>query len=135
MTELYVIRQSQTTDATLGDFYWEDQRLYYTCEPLQRDVKIMGSTAIPLGRYPVVMSFSPHFGKDMPHINNIPNFSDVMIHNGNAPKDTEGCILIGLTRMADGVGNSVAALNDFIPRLNGALLNGLVWVTVSNNIT
>jgi hypothetical protein len=132
ITELLVSREKETADATLGRFYWGNTYFYRTCEPLQRAVKIMDQTAIPEGRYQILMQFSPHFGKDMPHLQNVPDFSDIMIHNGNTVADTHACILIGLTPYVDGVGSSVAALNDFMPRLEQALLNGEVYVTIKS---
>lgn len=132
VTELLVNREKQTDDATLGQFYWQETFLYYSCEPLQRAVKIMGETAIPCGRYQILMQFSPHFGKEMPHLQDVPDFIGVMIHPFNFPTESEGCIGIGLIPFTDGVGDSKAAFNDFVPRLEQALLNGEVWVTIKS---
>lgn len=67
-----------------------------TLEPTVRDKKIFGTTAIPDGTYKIKMSPSMKFRKDMPFLIDVPNFKGVMIHPGNAVKDTQGCILVGI---------------------------------------
>lgn len=136
-TELLVDRilENIQAEATLGRFYWGSQALYATVEDLQRSVKIWGKTAIPTGRYKAELAYSPHFGRDMPHLRGVPNYEGVLIHWGNTSADTDGCIIIGLDPTAVGVANSKAAFSNFMPRFNAALLEGEVWITVRNSIT
>lgn len=134
MTELLLNREKQTADATLGRFFFANECLYFTCEDLQRKEKVWGKTAIPCGRYQILMQPSPHFGRDMPNLQDVPNYEGVLIHWGNTSEDTDGCILIGLERADDGVLESKAAFNNFLPRLEAALLNGDVWITVESAI-
>lgn len=133
MIELYVNRESETDDATLGRFLWEENVLYYTLEPLQRAVKIWGKTAIPCGRYQILMQYSPKFSKEMPHLQNVPDFTDIMVHPLNFVKDTEGCIGIGLAKGNDDILQSQAAFADFMPRLETALLTSEVWITIASD--
>ena len=52
-------------------------------------------TAIPTGRYEVTLTYSPHFHRTLPLLNNVPGYSGVRIHPGNTAADTDGCILVG----------------------------------------
>lgn len=66
--------------------------------------KIYGKTAIPTGTYRVYMDVSPKF-KDrywskkylgmVPRLTNVKGFDGILIHPGNKPEDTLGCILVG----------------------------------------
>ena len=74
----------------------------YFCDTLEphaidwrREEKIAGKTAIPTGRYRVVMSYSKTYKRRMPYLLNVPHFTGIMIHTGNSPDDTRGCILVG----------------------------------------
>lgn len=86
--------------------------------------KVKGTTAIPIGRYRLVLEDSPKFGKDTLTILDVPAFDYIRIHGGNSSKDTEGCPLTGQTRTApddDWIGGSQNALKALkakvVPRL------------------
>ena len=57
--------------------------------------KIKGKTAIPIGKYSVIMTDSPRFKRQMPLVCDVKGFSGIRIHSGNDADDTEGCILCG----------------------------------------
>ena len=74
----------------------------YFCDTLEphtidwrREEKIAGKTAIPTGRYRVMMSYSKTYKRRMPFLQNVPHFTGIMIHTGNSVDDTRGCILVG----------------------------------------
>lgn len=73
-----------------------------TLEPQWRDIgwgrpgkKVNRRTAIPAGRYAVVMTKSPKFGRWLPLLLNVPQFTGIRMHEGNTVEDTAGCILLG----------------------------------------
>lgn len=60
-----------------------------------KKLKVKGETAIPTGIYPVYMTYSPKYKKQMPLVDNVKGYSGIRIHSGNTHKDTEGCLLVG----------------------------------------
>ena len=85
---------------TLGRLYFDtgDGQPRYMCdtlEPQVRQKKVMGMTAIPEGTYKMSIRYSQKFGKQMPFLVDVPDFSGIMIHPGNHVKHTQGCILVG----------------------------------------
>lgn len=129
--KLRLDRDIKTPQFTLGRFYVDGHLSYWTVEDCVRDHKIPGQTAIPAGDYKVIVNHSLHFDKDLPLLLNVPNYEGVRIHSGNTAADTEGCILIGITRTKDGVAGSRMAMEAFMPQLNYGLLRGDVWLSVS----
>lgn len=127
---MQLTRDIKTPEFTLGTLSLGSHR-YYTCEDTIRDKKIPGITAIPAGNYQVIINESKRFGKRLPLLLNVPDFEGVRIHAGNTAADSSGCVLIGLSRIKGGVANSQAAMADFMPRLEEALLHGDVWLAVS----
>jgi len=49
---------------------------------------------IPVGTYPVSVTFSPRFKRMLPLIRNVPGRSGIRIHRGTNPKHSKGCILV-----------------------------------------
>lgn len=107
---------------TVGRMYIDDVYFCYTLEDKVREgEKVNGQTAIPTGIYNVIIDVSTRFGKQLPHILNVPNFTGVRIHAGNTSKDTEGCILLGHTYAGkDFIGNSKSAFDVFFEKLKEA---------------
>lgn len=97
-----------------------------------KKVKVYGVTAIPYGRYELVINRSARFKKEMPLLLNVPGFEGIRIHSGNTDKDTEGCILLGKTRSADFIGNSRLAYFEFFLLVKSALERSeKVFITIS----
>ena len=69
--ELTLTRTTKRKGCTLGVLAVDGKEMCDTMEPTWRDLKkerkVKGCTAIPEGRYPVVITLSPKFGKWLPH--------------------------------------------------------------------
>lgn len=111
-----------------------------TLEPTWRDYahggrKIKGRSAIPEGRYAVVISYSPKFRQWLPILLGGPEFNHewqgVRIHTGNTAKDTQGCILVGENSQVGCVFNSRHWLEKLKKKIVEAKEKGeAVWLTV-----
>ena len=118
----------------------EKQYLCDTLEPTWRDYangayKIKGKSAIPEGRYAVVISYSPKFKQWLPILLGGPEFNrkwqGIRIHAGNTAKDTEGCILVGKNREVGKVLDSRKWLYELKQRIVEAKDRGeAVWITI-----
>ena len=117
--ELTLKRDKLTSDFTLGELSIDGQHFCYTVEDTVRDVKIHGKTAIPYGRYKVILNMSNRFKVVMPLLLDVPNYEVVRIHSGNTAADTEGCLIVGMERTANGVGLSRIAFQKLMARLTG----------------
>lgn len=80
-------------------------------------LKVKGETAIPTGIYPVTITYSPKYKKQMPLINNVKGYSGIRIHSGNTAKDTEGCLLVGQNKEVGKVLNSRKMYNILFKQL------------------
>ena len=125
---LILIRDIFSSKSTTGQLYIDDQFQCYMLEDVDRKlenngIKIPGQTCIPRGIYQILINYSPHFQRDLPLLANVPQFSGIRIHSGNAPADTEGCLLPGTTRQADWVSNSRAAFDQLYKKIGAALAN------------
>ena len=49
---------------------------------------------IPVGTYPVSVTFSPRFKRMLPLIGNVPGRSGIRIHRGTKPEHSTGCVLV-----------------------------------------
>lgn len=107
-----------------------------TLEPTWRDYahggrKLKGRSAIPEGRYPVVITWSPRLKEWLPLLVNVPMFQGIRIHAGNTAEDTQGCILVGENLKRGMVLNSRRWLKRLKDKIVEAKERGeAVWITV-----
>ena len=89
---IIVRRKHHSDTTTIGEMHVDGVFQCYTCEDIEREIKVPGKTAIPKGTYDVIINMSNRFKRKMPLLLNVPNFAGVRIHPGNTAEDTEGCI-------------------------------------------
>jgi len=123
---LILARDPSKNGRTFGSLYDNNVWQCYTLEDEVRPLgeKVPGKTAIPPGKYDVVIDASSRFRRDMPHILDVPNFTGIRIHIGNTEADTEGCILVGRTRGTSSIGESALAFDALFQKLKAALSRG-----------
>ena len=131
---LKLVRAPSFDGATIGQLSVDGAFECYTCEDVERPAgeKVPGKTAIPRGRYRVIISFSNRFQRDLPLLVDVPGFSGIRIHPGNTAADTEGCILPGKRSQAAAVGDSRLAFASLFLKIRAALDRGEdVFIDVS----
>ena len=140
--ELELTRSVKTNKSTIGEltvngvfecFILEDKE-----RGLRKDMpiselivmKIKTRTAIPTGRYEIVVSFSDKFQKMLPLLLDVPAFAGIRIHPGNTDANTEGCLLPGKTKSPDMIGSSRVAFTALFDKLKAALQREKIFITV-----
>ncbi len=140
--ELTLNRIARRDTYTIGRLYVDGVRFCDTLEDTDRgldqsmDIAVLrakkrrGITAIPTGRYKVTLGVkSPKFsqkkaynfcGGYLPRLINVPAYDGVLIHIGNYPKDTEGCILVGKNTKVGAVLESTTTFKALYEKLKSA---------------
>ena len=138
----YTIGRLSIQEPVIDEYSTGSKETYFcdTLEPTWRDYahggrKIKGRSAIPEGRYAVVISYSPKFKQWLPILLGGPEFNrewqGVRIHAGNTAKDTQGCILVGENSQVGCVLNSRHWLNELKQKIVEAKDKGeAVWLTI-----
>lgn len=140
--QLLLLRKYKKENYSIGDLYIDGKHFCNTLEDTDRKLsdaltteeikkkKIYGSTAIPFGCYKITMDVvspkfknrswaKPYDGK-LPRLLNVKGFEGVLIHVGNTPKDTLGCILVGENKVKGQVINSTATFKELMKILLSA---------------
>jgi hypothetical protein len=107
MMELTSTRRWYTSTSTISELTLnaETDRFCFLLEDTVRapGVKIQNETAIPAGRYRVIVDWSIRFSKYAFHLLDVPNYTGIRIHSGNTDQDTDGCLLAGQARSLNAV--------------------------------
>ena len=137
---LYIAKEPDGNNPGLGQPLTKGLQICDTLEPTWRDYqngayKVKGRSAIPEGRYAVVISWSPKLGAWLPILLGGPEFNKqwqgIRIHAGNTAKDTQGCILVGKNREVGKVLDSRIWLHRLKQKIVEAKDKGeAVWLTI-----
>lgn len=139
--ELILKRTFKGPKYTIGKLYIDGSYFCDTLEDVDRGLKsstpigeilskkIKGQTAIPTGTYQITLNvYSPKFGikpayqfcgGKVPRLLNVPGFDGILIHIGNTPEDTMGCILVGQNKVKGQVINSTDTFKKFYNKIKG----------------
>lgn len=100
---IFIEEIGTTNNSTVSQLFVDHRALCFTIEDGWRERKVQDETRIPAGRYRIrkrkegtfFNKYKKQFGHSwVPHIQNVPGFEYILIHIGNTPKDTSGCILV-----------------------------------------
>ena len=119
MINLLLIRDTFTEESTIGELFINGERI---CDTLERPYfnNQRNISCIPEGEYPVRLRLARESAsRDYLHllVQDVPNRDWILFHRGNYPKDTSGCILVGLGSQQDVVNNSVLAMDLLIKEI------------------
>ena len=119
--EILAVRTTYTDKSTISKVYVEGEfECYFLEDPVRDGLKVYGETAIPEGRYEIVVTYSNRFKRKLPLLLNVPNYVGVRIHIGNTPQDTEGCLLPGTHAGIDCVSGSRIAFDKLFNKISNA---------------
>lgn len=125
---LQLIRIFDNGKYTIGKLYDGET---YICDTLEPTKVGVNHPCVPVGTYRISYQPSKKFGCDMPFLQEVQGRTGIMIHVGNYPKDTQGCILVGRNLQVGSVSNSkvtFAHVNSIIKALLS--LVGKVTITI-----
>lgn len=100
----------------IGKLFVDGAFFCHTLEP----PRSAAHPCIPCGTYPVVMYPSARFKGMRPLVCNVPHRSGILIHEGNYPSDTSGCILVGMNTKVGAVLSSRSTLAQLIDLISKA---------------
>lgn len=133
--ELVLERLYLKEDYTIGKLYVDGIYHSDTLEDKVRDFnkdgdlldegeeKVMHKTAIPYGRYKVIVNMSPKFKRELPRILDVPHFDGILIHGGKNHTFTSGCVLAGENKVPGGLINSQYHVQQLIS-----------WIKIQNGL-
>ena len=110
---LLIIRDTFTDKSTIGTLYINGEKFCDTLENPYLDNK-RNISCIPVGQYKVRLRLARESAtRDYLHllVQDVPNRDWILVHIGNYPSQTQGCILVGNGRQQDIVENSRLAMD------------------------
>lgn len=142
--ELELKRSLYTEKSTIGNLRINGKQFCFTLEDTCRDAnrdgdlfdageqKVHGKTAIPAGKYQVILSMSTRFKIVLPEVLKVPGYAGIRIHNGNTAENTDGCILVGSDKSKDFVGGSRNTLAKLMDVLTTVPANEKIFINIKD---
>ena len=140
--ELILKRQVRTEESTIGELLLNGVHECFILEDKDRGLKqgmplsvieatkVYGKTAIPAGRYQVLITYSNRFKQMMPVLVDVTGYDGIRMHPGNTAVDTHGCLLPGINKAVNMVTGSKKAYSIFYIKLEAALRKQKVFITI-----
>lgn len=140
--ELVLTRIAKRPTYTIGKLYVDGKYVCDTLEDTDRGLdksmplskitstKVYGETAIPTGKYQVIVSYSNKFKQYMPLLLNVPGYEGIRIHSGNTAADTLGCILVGKNTQVGKVLDSRNTYKQIFSLIETACKTEKIYITI-----
>ena len=119
MINLLLIRNTFSKESTIGELFLNGEKICDTLENSWQDNQ-RNISCIPEGVYPVRLRLPRESAtRDYLHllVQEVPNRDFILVHRGNFPSQTQGCLLVGLGTEQDVVHNSVLAMDLLIKEI------------------
>ena|SRR6185436_2115727 len=131
-------RKFKTPTSTEGNLYINGRWFAHTIEDVVRakpgewhkDLKVYAQTAIPYGKYPVMVTWSNRFKRPLTGVFNVPDFEGIRIHNGTSEKSSAGCIIVSYKAAGHLLVNDKQAMNDLCDRVKAVQDREKVWLEI-----
>lgn len=146
MINIEVIRRFFKDTYTIGKMLIDKEPFCETLEDPVRDLKDInhdgdfdepgegkqyGITAIPYGKYKVIVNYSPKLKRRLPLLESVEGFTGIRIHAGADAKHTEGCILVGQNKVKGRLVNGPYFETRLVQIIDEAINNGNeVYLTI-----
>ena len=128
-----LIRDSFSSVSTDGILFADGLALCNTLEPaIGKKVKYGKGCCIAPGIYSVDFHYSPKFGKYMLTLCGVRGRSGILIHSGNTPEDSAGCILVGKRENVGVLANSRETLNMVFDRCLNVVGKEPITIIIKN---
>lgn len=138
--ELVLERKIHNENSTEGNLYVNGKWFCNTIEDTVRakpgewkkELKIYGKTAIPYGKYPVLVTWSNRFKRMLTGVFNVPDFEGIRIHNGTSELSSAGCIIVSYKDDDENhkLINDKAAMNDLCNLVEEAQKKEKIWLNI-----
>ena len=146
--EITVDRFISDDDTTISRVSVDGRFVCFGLEDEFREEKVASETRISEGTYQIELRtegghhnrYNNRFDdihKGMLHIQDVPNFTFILIHCGNTDEDTDGCLLVGSQALTEPgemrVTQSTAAYRRFYPMVVDAAAAGDLTIRFEDN--
>jgi hypothetical protein len=142
--EIILERKIKNASSTEGNLYINGKWFCHTIEDVVRaapgawksKLKVYAKTAIPYGVYPVLVTWSERFKRQLTGVFNVPDFSGIRIHNGTSEQSSAGCIIVSYKDDAKNkrLVNDKDAMNDLCDVVTKAQATEKVYLSIVNTI-
>jgi hypothetical protein len=142
--EILLHRKILNASSTEGNLYVNGKWFCHTIEDKVRAkvgmwnklLKVYAKTAIPYGRYPVLVTWSNRFQRPLTGVFNVPDFEGIRIHNGVNEVSSAGCVIVSYKNDAANhrLINDKAAMNDLCDWVKTVQDKEKVWLTIVDTL-